>query len=94
VQVGRGGVLVCWCVGVGRFLCCVDLHAFPPSFLPSPSFFSFFEKRGYTFNPSQGVCYLKTVNAPTGGFECAADCWYWGKFAGHKQEMQMSLQVQ
>lgn len=47
--------------------------------------------RGYTFNPSQGVCYLKTVNAPTGGFECSQDCWYWGKFSGHLPEMQLSL---
>jgi len=47
--------------------------------------------RGYTFNPSQGVCYLKTLNTPTGGFECAKDCWYWGKFMGHVAEMKLSL---
>jgi hypothetical protein len=47
--------------------------------------------RGYTFNPSQGVCYLKTMDAPSGGFECDHDCWYWGKYAGHEPEMKLSL---
>jgi len=48
--------------------------------------------RGYTFNPTQGVCYLKTVNTPTGGFECNKDCWYWGRYPGHVPEMKLSLE--
>jgi len=47
--------------------------------------------RGYTFNPSKGVCYLKTLDTPTGGFECTKDCWYWGKMEGHPAEMKLSL---
>jgi len=49
--------------------------------------------RGYTFNPSQGVCYLKTTKTPSGGFECTHKCWYWGEYAGHGPSSRLSLEA-
>ena len=49
--------------------------------------------RGYTFNPSQGVCYLKTTKTPRGGFECTHKCWYWGEYAGHGPSSRLSLEA-
>ena len=48
--------------------------------------------RGYTYHPSQSVCYLKTVASPVRGVDCTDDCWYWGRVVGHPHEMSLSLQ--
>jgi hypothetical protein len=47
--------------------------------------------RGYTYHPTQAVCYLKTVTSPVRGVDCESDCWYWGRVVGHPHEMSLSL---
>lgn len=47
--------------------------------------------RGYTYHPTQAVCYLKTVASPVRGVDCESDCWYWGRVVGHPHEMSLSL---
>lgn len=47
--------------------------------------------RGFTYHPSQAVCYLKTVASPVRGVDCKEDCWYWGRVVGHPHEMSLSL---
>lgn len=47
--------------------------------------------RGYTYNPGQGACYLKTAASPVRGVSCTHDCWYWGRVIGHPHKMSLSL---
>ncbi|KAJ1473282.1 hypothetical protein T484DRAFT_1836982 [Baffinella frigidus] len=39
----------------------------------------------FTYLPSRGACYLKSVAAPARGVDCEKDCWHYGIVESHLQ---------